>query len=343
MWRVIGQEKVVSLLRSSLEKGVTSHAYLFSGPACVGKMTLALELAKALNCRAADPPCGECDSCRKIGQGKHADIQVISLNSADSTNGGKNQTEISIEQIRQLQHSASLPPFEGKCRVFIIDEAEFLSIEAANCLLKTLEEPESRVVFILLTCKICFIPETVISRCQWLKLAPVTASEIESALCSRWGVEPQKARLLARMCKGCIGWAVSAAENDDFLTRHYETRNKIPDIMFAGSEERFAYAAQLATQFSQKRDAVQDVLCLWLDLWRDILLTRVGCGEAVTNIDLEEKLNLWAEGYSLGEIRKFIGDIRTAAEQLRQNASPRLVLEVLMLNIPGRKRERVVG
>ena len=143
------------------------------------------------------------------------------------------------------------------------------------------------------------------------------------------------------LCKGCIGWAISAAENEDFLARHYEMRDEIQDIMFAGNEERFTYATQLAAQFSQKRDAVQEVLRLWLDLWRDMLLIKAGFGEAITNIDLEDKMNRWAGGYSLGEIGVFIKDIRAAGEQLRQNASPRLVLEVLMLNMPGRKLERV--
>jgi len=341
MWRVIGQERMVSLLRRSLDKGIVAHAYLFTGPPHIGKMTLALDLARALNCEATKPPCGECVSCQKIDQGKHADVQIIGLNSINDTSGDKRQAEISIDQIRQLQHSANLPPFEGRCKVFIIDRAEFLSIEAANCLLKTLEEPESRVVFVLLADKSSFIPETVVSRCQWLKLAPVAAGEVETTLVSHWGVETQKARLLARLCKGCIGWAISAVENEDFLVRHYEMRDKITDIMFAGNEERFAYAAQLAAQFSQKRDAVQEVLCLWLDLWRDMLLIKAGFGEAIINIDFEDKLNRWVEGYSLGDVKVFISDIQAAREQLMQNASPYLVLEVLMLNMPGRKRERI--
>jgi DNA polymerase-3 subunit delta' len=341
MWRVIGQERVVSLLRRSLEKGVMAHAYLFTGPPHIGKMTLALDLARALNCESVEPPCGECVSCRKIDKGKHADVQIIGSNSINDSNRDKSQAEVGIEQIRQLQHSANLPPFEGRCKVFIIDGAELLSIEAANCLLKTLEEPEGRVVFVLLADKVSFIPETVVSRCQWLKLAPVAADEVEAALSGRWGVESQKAELLARLCRGCIGWAISAAEDEDFLARQYEMRGDIPDIMFAGNEERFAYAARLAAQFSQKRGAVQEVLRLWLDLWRDMLLVKAGLGEAITNIDLEDKLNRWAEGYSLGEIGLFMKDIQATEEQLRQNASPRLVLEVLMLNMPGRGRERV--
>lgn len=343
MWRVLGQERAVSLLRRSLEKGALAHAYLFTGPHHIGKMTLALDLARALNCGAAGPPCGECLSCRKIGQGKHADVQVIGLGSGDNTDGVKNQTEIGIEQVRQLQHSASLPPFEGRCKVFIINGAEFLSVEAANCLLKTLEEPESRVVFILLAGDSSFIPDTVISRCQWLKLAPVAADKAEAALASGWGMAPEQAKRLARLSRGCLGWALTAAGDADFLTQHCEKRDRILDIMLAGNEERFEYAARLAAQFSQKREAVWEVLELWLNLWRDMLLLKLGCGGAITNIDLEDRLVERAGECSLGDIREFIGGIQAAGERLRQNASPRLVLEVLMLDMPGRRLEKVAG
>lgn len=341
MWRIIGQDRAVSLLRSSLEKASISHAYLFTGPPHIGKMTMALELAQALNCESAEPPCGECNSCRKIKREKHADVQIIGLLTNGDNGSDKSKAEIGIEQIRQLQHSANLPPFEGKCKVFIIDGANYMTIEAANCLLKTLEEPESRVVIILLADKSGLIPETVISRCQWLKLSAVAHEKVQESLGSQWGTEPQKAQLLSRLCKGCIGWAISAVENEELLVDHCEMRNRIHDIIYGSNEERFAYATKLATQFSKKKDAVHGELGGWLDLWRDALLMKVGSGESIINIDFEDNLRQWAEEYSLYEIRKFISDIQEAGEQLRQNASPRLVLEVMMLNIPARKRERI--
>jgi len=195
MWQVIGQTRVVSLLQHSLEKGSLAHAYLFTGPPHVGKMTLALNLAQAVNCESAEPPCGECDSCQKIALAKHADIQIIGLNYNGNSTKAKPRTEISIEQIRQLQHSVSLPPFEGRYKVFIIDGAELLSIEAANCLLKTLEEPVGKAIFILLTTNERLLPATVISRCQRLELLPLATAEVETALNQR-GIEPQQAKLL---------------------------------------------------------------------------------------------------------------------------------------------------
>jgi len=237
-----------------------------------------------------------------------------------------------------MQHSASLPPFEGRCKVFIIDGAEFLSHEAANCLLKTLEEPVGKVIFVLLTANERLLPATVISRCQRLELPPLAATEIEAALKSRWGVEPDKARLLARLCHGCLGWALSAASDGDLLERRAERMDRLLSIIGADGEERFAYATQLAAQFSQNRKLVQDILDLWLDYWRDLLLIKAGCDDAITNADMLASLVDQAGGYSLVQIKSVINSIQAAAGQLRQNANPRLVLEVLMLSIPRRGR-----
>ncbi|MFC1920682.1 ATP-binding protein [Chloroflexota bacterium] len=338
MWRIIGQEKSVDLLRRGLETGSLSHAYLFTGPAHTGKMTLALNLAQALNCEGAERPCNQCNSCRKISEGKYADIRIIAINGSDDSAETKQRTEISIDQIREIQHSASLPPFEGTCKVFIIDGAESLSLEAANSLLKTLEEPEERVVFILLAVNEQLLPETVISRCQIMKLSPVSTAEIEVALIEEHNTEPDNARLLARLSHGCPGWAVTATVDDNLLRQRTEWLDEMVAVINADSGERFTYAAQLATQFSQKRELVYEKLELWLDLWRDLLLIKVDSIGNTTNIDRLDSLSTMAESYSLAQIRDFVKNIQAAGEQLRQNASPRLVLEVLMLDIPENER-----
>ena len=337
MWQVVGQTRAVSLLQHSLERGTLAHAYLFVGPRHVGKMTLALNLAQALNCEAAEHPCGECVSCQKIASAKHADVQIIGLFQSGDSAEARSRTEIGIEQIREMQHSSSLPPFEGKYKVFIIDGAEFLSSEAANSLLKTLEEPVDKVVFILLTANGRLLPTTVISRCQRLELTPSPSGEVEVALCNRWGIEQQKAKLLARLSHGCLGWAISAASDGGLLQQRAEKLDRLVNIINADYDERFTYVAQLVTMFHKSRGVVQEILDLWLDWWRDLMLVKVGCSDSITNVDLEATLVKIAEGYSLAQIRSFTDSIQAAGEQLRQNANPQLVLEVLMLSIPERK------
>ena len=341
VWQVIGQSRTVSLLKRSLEKGTIASAYLFSGPPHVGKMTLALNLAQALNCEADESPCGECSSCQKVASAKHADVQIIGFTPAGNADEAKTRTEIGIDQIRQVQHAASLPPFEGKYKLLIIDGADYLSTEAANCLLKTLEEPMGRVVFVLLAANNSLLPATVVSRCQRLKLLPMVAGEVEAALSNHWGIEPQKAKFLARLCHGCFGWALSAALDDNILEQRSEKLDRLVDIIITDYEERFVYAAELAGQFSQRRDLVWGILDLWLDFWRDLMLIKVGFGEAVTNIDLEATLADLAGRFSFTQIRVVIASLLSAGDELRQNANPRLVLEVLMLSIPRVKRARV--
>jgi len=337
MWQVVGQNRAVSLLQRSLERGLLAHAYLFVGPPHVGKMTMALNLAQALNCEASEYPCGECDSCQKIALAKHADVQVIDLSRNGDLAEAKPQAEISTNQIKEMQHSSSLPPFEGRYKIFIIDGAEQLSTEAANRLLKTLEEPADRVIYLLLTTSERLLPATVVSRCQRLQLPPLAAGVVEAALSSGWGVEPQKARLLARLAHGCLGVALSATLDDRLLQQRAEKVDRLLDTIRAYYEERFAYAAQLAAQFSQSRGAVYEVLDLWLDWWHDLLLVKVGSSSTIINVDREATLVEMAGSYTLAQIRSVINDIQAARGQLRQNASPRLVLEVLMLNIPRRK------
>lgn len=333
MWPVIGQQKAVSLLEHGLERAAFAHAYLLVGPRHVGKMTLAITMAQALNCQAGKPPCGECPACRRIAGGSFTDVQVVGLEKAIGEES-RSKAEISIEQVRDLQHSASLAPFEGKYRVFIIDQAERLSLEAANALLKTIEEPPASVVFILLTACEEALPTTVVSRCQRLELRPIAAEAVEQALCARGLIEPDRVKLLGRVSRGLVGWAFSAASDDKLLSERLEIRDRIASLTGGGLAPRLAYATGLAGLFGRDRQKVGEILGIWREWWRDLMLVKLELSGAVTSVDRMAEMETVASGLSLGQIRKFIGDIELASEELEQNASPRLVLEVLVLNIP---------
>lgn len=341
MWPVVGHETAVARLKRSLEKGSLGHAYLISGPPRAGKMTLALTLAQALNCRSPEAPCGVCSQCQRIASLSHPDVQVVALGAASSDDEARSRTEISIKQVRDdIQHWANLPPFEGGCRVFIIGEAEMLSPEAANCLLKTLEEPQPKVLFILLTSEPARLPETVISRCQRLDLKPVAAGKIEAALLKQ-GASAEKARLLGRLCRGRPGWALAAIADESLLEHRTERIERLIGVIEGDLETRFEYASELSARFSQKRDEVQETLQEWTSLWRDMLLVNAGLSESITNLDYAGRLQTLADGFNISQIRAAISAIGLARRQLRQNASPRLVLEVLMLDMPAAHKKLV--
>ncbi len=342
MWQIIGQDKAVELLQRSLEIGSISHAYMFIGPAHSGKMTLATDLARALNCEGAKIPCGNCEPCRKIMDLKHSDVQVIGIVGEDTSTESKSKTEISIEQIRQIQHTANLPPFEGRYKVFIIQNAESLSVEASNALLKTLEEPESRIVFILLVTDSSLLLETIASRCQPIVFKPVPFAVVEESLIKNWRVESEKAALLARLSRGRIGWAVSAAQDESLFMQRSEIVENMLDVMDGDIEVRFALSTHLASKFGNDRNFVFERLDILLGLFRDMLLIKTDSKDNISNIDRIDELSRMAERISLYRMRNFVRSIQNANVELKQNANPRLVLDVLVMDMPDSNQGREV-
>jgi len=327
MWQVIGQDKILSLLDYSLKADAVAHAYLLVGPRHVGKGTLAINLAQALNCDGPELPCGQCRSCQRILEGKHADVTPIGLDS---------KTEIGIDDIRGLQRLANLPPYEGKCKVFIIDDAEYLSTEAANSLLKILEEPPPGVVWLLLAAEEERLLPTITSRCQRLELKPVPSERVQEVLVNSYNVDANKAKLLTQLCHGRLGWAVSALAHDDILEQRAQRIAKLLSLSTASLEQRFAYAQELASQFSQDRRAGAEIIEIWLDWWRDLMLIKGGCQEAIINVDYETTLEEQAKGLTLGEIKGFLANLGLLQEEISKNVNPRLAWEWLMLNLPRR-------
>jgi DNA polymerase-3 subunit delta' len=331
MWDIIGHDRAVDLLKQSLATGRAAHAYLFTGPEHVGKMALAQRLAQALNCNGAEPPCGECSACKKIAAGTHPDVQVIGLTQKDE---GDERKVISVEQMKDLQHDANLPPFEGKNKVFIIETAELLHVDAANRFLKTLEEPQPDVTFVLLTVNERLLPETVVSRCLRLELQPVDRAVIAEWLVGHGKVAPDKADLLARLSHGCPGWALTAAADEAVLARRDAELDALHGLLAAPVEERFAWAGDLASGFTGDRRAVYGVLERWSDYWRDIMLVKLGCRDMITNGDRLDEIARVAASCRLEQAREYLAAIDRCASQLRRNVSPRLALEVLVLDIP---------
>ncbi len=330
MWETVGQERAVAAVQRALTGGRPAHAYLLAGPPQVGKATLARELAQALNCEGAEPPCHQCGPCRRIAAGIHADVQTVTVEAGD----GAAHKDISIDQIREVGRAVSLRPFEGRCRVIIIDPADAMNEAAQNAFLKTLEEPPPGVVFLLVTSRPQLLRATIRSRCQRLDLRPMPVAAVEEVLARRWGLPEQRAELLARLSRGRVGWAVAAQTDEEILRRRRETLMDIRGLPQRSLAERFAYAGDLAGRFGRQREAVLDILDLWGQWWRDVLLVASGCQEAITNVDLGDILPNEAARYEPRQVAAFLRSLAAARHQLEENVNPRLALEVLVLELP---------
>lgn len=322
MWSVVGHPWAVDFLEQSLVSARLAHAYLLLGPANIGKEALALEFAKALNCLSEEAarPCGECLSCRKVDHSTHPDVRVI------QPEGGSTK----IDQIRQLQREIMLTPHEGRYRVAILSGFDQATVEASNCLLKTLEEPPPQVVLCLTAPVLSGLLPTIVSRCQILHLRPLPIELVESALVQRWGVDQERAALLAHLSGGRLGWAVRAHREPAILEHRSRSLNALVQLLSSPRVPRFMYADKT----SRTAGAVPDILEEWLSWWRDLLFTIEGNGQDVTNRDRCEEIREYALRYSLRQVHGAMQAVLAAQQQLESNANLRLTLEVLLLSFP---------
>ncbi|MBN1374953.1 MAG: DNA polymerase III subunit [Dehalococcoidia bacterium] len=335
MWQTAGQDRIINYLNDSIQRNSLAHAYLFVGPAHIGKMTLAIDLARVLNCPDHDHPCGTCHTCQRIGEGKYPDVIIINKNSGKDSKDRRKATEISIDTIREfLQKGSSLPPYEGKFKTFIIDDADLMSVEAANCLLKTLEEPPQHVVIILLTAAEKALLPTVISRCQRLELKPVALTETEERLSLKEGIHIEKIKLLSRLSGGCLGWALSATEDESFLKGRELRLDEFASLITRNWDERLSYIQQLPSD----RSNIEEILKLWLSYCRDVMLIKYNCDGAISNLDRITDLKHWASMLTIFEIKEFISSLNESLSYLSYNANLHLLLEVLMLDMPKKEK-----
>ncbi len=333
MWTVYGQEHLLKRLEPSLRLRRQSHAYLLSGPPHVGKMALAINLSQAVNClEGPGVPCGACTQCIRIAEGRHADVRTLAPGQGEDPRSPK--TVIGIDVIKEIIRRVNLNPYEGSCSVVIIDGAEAMSDEAANALLKTLEEPPPQVMFLLLTANESEVLTTVRSRCQTLSLLPLSKEQMVERLTTAYQATDEQAEQLFRLSRGCLGWAINAMNDSQVLEQRQADLEKLQETLASGLETRFTYANEVASLFGSDREAAKDLLALWLRWWRDLLLIKEGVEEFLHNADHADSLRGQASGLSTQEIVQFINRLMQTLSSLDSNASPRLAMEVLMLNLP---------
>ena len=332
-WKTLGQDHLIARLQPALEQGRESHAYLLTGPPHVGKLTLALEIAQAVNClHGPGAPCGQCLQCRRVADRLHADVRIVDLEFTRTVSGRENATAISIDAVRDLERSVNLSPVEGSRSVVIIDGASTMTVDAANALLKTLEEPPSGVLFLLLTDEKESLLSTIRSRCQTLQLLPMSRQQMIDHLAHNQAVAEAEADRLYRLSRGCLGWALQALADPQLFDQRQADLERMLDTLAAGLDAKFAYANEVASLFGSNRPAARELLSLWLRWWRDLLLVKEGAVDFLHNSDHADALRAHAGQLTTAQIAAFIRRLLDTLAALDANASPRLALETLMLH-----------
>ena len=309
-----GHSRQVRILKSMLASGQVPHAFLFSGIEGIGKRTVATGFVKALNCLTlSDDFCGQCLQCRKIDKQVHPDVMIVE----------PEKNVLKIEQMRELQQEIIYKPLEGKKKAVIIDAAEKMNAQAANCLLKTLEEPPEDTVLVLIAHSVSDMLPTVLSRCQRLHFSPLSDSDISSLL-ARQGMDAQQTGRLLPLAQGSLQRAIMFA-GCDFVSR----REKIAERLGQGAGAALKLADDLA-----RDDEVLPMALEFLESWyRDLLVLLEGAGDArLYNADLADDLAHAAAGATRDSVIEKIKKLRRLQSGAAFNPDMQLGLEAVLLH-----------
>lgn len=343
---VIGHNWATDLLAGAIKHQRIGHAYLITGPAQIGKTTLAQTFAQALNCTGYQPmgnglfndpallpppivPCGQCRACQLIADGRHPDVRIVAPEVS-----GRGKATLKIETIRELQRDLNLAAYEAKYKVAILTDFETATIGAANAFLKTLEEPPSNVILLLTANDADTLLATITSRCRTISLRPLPTDLVEQSLAIRWRVPAAQAQLLAHLADGRLGWAVQASQDPAIL----QARHEEIDALYTALDGKRARRFELADNLTRKPELLPDLLQTWLSWWRDALILveqRRGNGRSpLTNVDQQEQLNRYAKGWEQKQTLAALKQTNLALWQLQRNANSKLVIENLLLTYP---------
>ena len=327
-WGLLGQEWAVEMLRQHLIHDSARQAYLFCGPPGVGRRTLALRFAQALNCLnppAPGEPCGICKTCKQIERMQYTDLTIIQAEKEGGT--------LKVEQIRALRQSLSLKPYQGKYRVVLFLRFQEANASATNALLKTLEEAPAHAILLLTADTPEQLPPTIPSRCEILRLRPLPVERVEMFL-KEQGTDDADARLLAHVSGGRPGYALRLMQDKDTLNFRERRLVEIQKLLSSTRRERVAYAEKLTERKNPERERFRETLLLWLAFWRDVLLAVAGSDAPLVNVDHSSEIESMASRLSLGEAGQLVNAAERAVDRLDRNVNSRLLAEVLLLDWP---------
>ena len=320
---IIGQQQIKEHLHNALSTGKVSHAYIINGEKASGKEFIAKIFAQTLQCeQGGTEPCGECRSCKQAVNANQPDIIRVTHEKPGT---------ISVDDIRtQVNNDIAIKPYSSKYKVYIINEAEKMTVQTQNALLKTLEEPPAYAVIILLVSNINALLQTILSRCVVLNMKPVEDDKVRSYLMTELQVPDYKAEVCVAFARGNIGKAKALASSEDFDNVKAEALSLLKYIQDMEIQEIVA-AIKKINEYKLEVSDYLDIIAVW---YRDVLLFKA-TGDLNHLIFREEMgtIRKVASRSSYEGIEKVIRALETAKKRLDANVNFDLVMELLMLTI----------
>lgn len=313
-----GQSTVVKFLKNALINNKFHHSYLFIGSYGVGKTLTAKNFAKSINCILPKngEACEECPSCLKIEKKQSPDVFFVESSSSSGVFG--------IEDVRNLQHLILLKPYESKKKVFIIEDASRMTIDAANAFLKTLEEPPKDSVIILIAHDKSKILSTIYSRCEVIQFMNLPMDIVKEIVLEKLNVEEKKADFISHFSVGSLGRVSRFKNTDDII----DFKNKIIDGFSSGNS---SYEEDV--KFGESKESLLELIEVISFWYRDILMAKLGLVELAVNKDRMDDLLKYSEIYSLNDLEKVLKSLEKAVTLMNLNANTKLSMSVLKMEI----------
>ncbi|MCR5703922.1 MAG: DNA polymerase III subunit [Eubacterium sp.] len=330
--RVLGQQHIVRHFENAIQMGKISHAYILNGETGSGKMRLAMNFAKALQCEQNDPfkeripgvACNECKSCKQTESKNQPDIKYITYE----------KSGIGVDEIRtQINNDIDIKPYSSRYKVYIVPESEKMTVAAQNALLKTIEEPPEYAVIILLTTNADSFLPTILSRCVLLNMKPVKEELIKNQLMAGYGIGEYDAKVAAIFSAGNPGKAVKLATSEDFQ----DLKKCIVGTLFSlktGGMDVVSNKVKEATEFKK---VINEYMALMRSWFRDVLMYKATKNEEAIIFQEEVRsVEEMAEDCSFFDLDIILKSIDQAENRVRSNVNFELTIEVLLLAIKER-------
>ena len=320
---IIGQENVVMHFSNAIKMRKISHAYIINGEQGMGKKTIAKAFAMTLQCEKKGlQPCMECRSCKQASTGNHPDIRWVSH---------EKPAVISVEEIRsQINGDVQIKPYSSEYKIYIVDDASKMNTAAQNALLKTIEEPPSYVIILLLTDNKETLLSTIHSRCVTMEMKPVKDSEIIKYLIEKEHIVDYRAREVTGFAGGNIGKAIKLASSDEFI----ELKENIVNITRTIGKMNVADIMAAVKNAASFKDNISEYLDLLMSWYRDVLIYK-SCGKSDKLIfrDEEKHIAEQASKFSYESIENVVKELDSFKAKIKVNVNFDVLMEMLFLKM----------